>query len=71
MATAVTGCVIVQQGPPGTTVRIAYQKKCEFCGHVEGSQTKVSVPTGETSKLRAAFTCVKCKRKNAIEILGR
>lgn len=65
MATALTGCVIVEQN----NMTMRYKKKCEMCGFLESGQTLTAL-IKPGSKLSSAFLCPKCKRQNKILIQG-
>ena len=65
LATALTGCVIVEEDEVG----IIYRKKCERCGHVQpGSVMSGRIPKG--FRLQKHFRCVKCGAQNTAVIQG-
>ena len=65
LATALTGCVIVEEDEMG----IIYRKKCEKCGHVQpGSVMSGRIPKG--FRVVKQFKCLKCGAQNRMEIQG-
>ncbi len=58
-AVAISGAVIIEQDG----VKVTYRRKCEWCGHVDGSTHTMDIPrTGTRSTM--SFTCRKCKKKS-------
>ncbi len=65
MATALAGCVIVEEKDN----MIKYKKKCEKCGALDGGATLTAAPSPGSRK-QNVFVCPKCKAKNQYIIKG-